>query len=31
MKLKDLIGVIDEDSFVETTTKVDMQDGKPPT
>lgn len=31
MRLKDLIGVIDMDSFVETTTEIDMWDGKPPT
>ena len=31
MRLKDLIEVIDMDSFVETITEIDMLDGKPPT
>lgn len=31
MRLKDLIEVIDMDSFVETITEIDMSDGKPPT
>ena len=31
MRLKDLIEVIDMDSFVETITEIDMLDGRPPT
>ena len=31
MRLKDLIEVIDMDSFVEIITEIDMLDGKPPT
>lgn len=31
MRLKDLIGIIDIESLVETTTETDMWDGKLPT